>query len=163
MLGGSADIEKGQPFVRMTKRSECATVTGIMQHSATTTDRPYHCCRCHKFFPKDDGYFTGREPKGESAKQRQFKCKACNKMDGRIMSIKKHSGSKFLEAWELMSGDSLAKFMETNAELQKEALARAMTVAVQQIKVQHTSTHTHTNTHTHYYFKHYYSYYYHDY
>ena len=84
------------------------------------------CHRCKIYYELQDGYETG--------KAKTFKCKGCNALEGRIRTIKQHSGKHFEESWDKMDPEALASFMQKAKDLAGTQLAEQMNVHVEMFR-----------------------------
>lgn len=90
--------------------------------------RTFCCHRCNVYFEEKDVYKTGR------AASVTFKCKGCNRLEGRLRTLKTHSGGEFLLAWDRVDAATMAEFMNGASELVGAELTEAMHVAVKKSK-----------------------------
>jgi hypothetical protein len=80
------------------------------------------------YFEENDVYKTGR------LATPTFKCKGCNRLEGRLRTLKTHSGAEFLQSWDRVDAATMAEFMNGASELIGAELTEAMHVAVKKSK-----------------------------
>ena len=85
---------------------------------------------------------TGRPSKDG---KRQYKCKACNALEGRIRTIKAQSGAAFVRSWEELTPEALEGFMKSSQDLHGGALANAMNLTLEASRTLKSEVHTGKN------------------
>ena len=88
-------------------------------------------------------YFIGRYRKEKD--KAQVKCKTCNRLDGRIATMKQQSGHQFAKNWDSLDKEGVAEFMKQYSELKGTALGDAMVLHMERSRTNTTSVgHGHT-------------------
>jgi hypothetical protein len=90
--------------------------------------------KCARYYKKEEGYVLGRS--GTS-----FKCRDCNRLDGRILTMKKSQGDEFKKAWDRVSQEDCASFFGEAGALMGQELLEKMQVFVQKTKENSSEVH----------------------
>jgi len=96
-------------------------------------DYQFKCQRCNVYHGEGEVYKIGRSG------QDVYKCKGCNRLEGRMRTLKASSGKEFLASWDRLSQDELSEFMRESSELSGSALRENMQVFVHKYKLNTSS------------------------
>ena len=100
--------EKGEPIIK--------------EDNNATKEKQKLCHRCNRYFAELEVYKVGRSE--------AFKCKGCNRLEGRLRTIKKQSGKEFCSAWDTLDPSTLQEFFNASSTLHGEALVEHMNATV---------------------------------
>ena len=125
-------------------------LTGLEEPRAAGIQMPtsamrHQCQKCSDWFAEEMGFFTGTSAvKAREAAARlnlkvdytkvPFICTKCNKLAGRLRTLKNSFSPALVDGFASLDADQLADFFSTNQELQGQALLDAVTAVVTGIR-----------------------------
>ena len=96
-----------------------------------TEEKPYQCIKCCDFFAEGDGFFTGR-PDQRKTKKGPFKCSGCNRLEGRLRTIR-NNNKDMEDGLANLTKEQVAEFMKAKKELVGSDLADALKLYIENI------------------------------